>query len=334
MDGKWTIFLMVVAPIAGLLTLATAVKYVQVRRARSWLQVRGKIISAKSVSRPVRRIGSDIQEKGQDTELRNFADVAYDFEVQGKKRRGTRISIGEDLGNGDVAGQLKLYRPGTAVTVFYNPNDPNEAVLERDMPEGAFQFMGWLIAGWVACGLLAITGVEWIGRIVQGQLPNPKNAPFAVGFSLFALFTGLFARAAQKQASATAGWQQTRGRIVTSATEAFRTRPDISASSSVATGFRTQYRQRIQYSYQVAGIGYAGDRVAFGGRTSGTLASLESSMVKRYPAGSDVTVFYDPANPSQAVLERDAKHVWILWVCVAAFMAAALYFATTSGGKA
>jgi Protein of unknown function (DUF3592) len=335
MTEKWTILLIIVGPIAGLLSVATIVKYIEVRRARSWLAVPGRIVSAKAVSRPVRRVGSDAQEQGEDTELRNFADVVYEFEVQGKKRRGTRISIGEDLGNGDVAGHIKRYAPGTDVTVYYNPANLDQAVLERDLPENAFQFMAWLIAGLVACSVLAVTGVDWIASVLSGQIPNPKNMPFVMGFSLFALFTALIGRGIAKQAGATKGWSQTTGRIVSSETEKFRTRSDASGSSSkVAVGpYRTHYRQRITYAYQAGGLDYSSDRVAFGGRTSGTIASIEAGSVKRYPEGSFVTVYYDPANPSQAVLERDAQHMWVLWICVALFIAAALWFATTSGGK-
>ena len=335
MEPKWTIFLMFVGPIAGVLIVATLVKYIEVRRARSWLGVPGRIVSGKAVFRPVRRLGADSQEEGEDTEPRNFADFVYEFEVAGKRREGTRISIAEDLGNGDVAGELKRYPPGKRVTVYYNPKNMDQCVIERDMPGNAFQAMGWLIAALIACSVLAVTGVDWFAQLVSGQIPNPKNMPFVVGFSLFALFTALIGRGISKQAGATKGWAQTTGRIVSSETEKFRARTGTSGSSSkVAAGpYRTHYRQRVNYAYQVGGNDYASDRVAFGGRTSGTIASLESASVKRYQAGSKVTVYYDPANPTQAVLERDAKHMWLLWVCVALFVAAAAWFATTSAGK-
>ena len=42
-------------------------------------------------------------------------------------------------------------------------------------------------------GANSFTG--WIGR----NIPNPKNAPFVMGFVLFAVFTALFARAFQRQ---------------------------------------------------------------------------------------------------------------------------------------
>lgn len=335
MDEKWIIPLMFIGPIVGLLSFATLVKYIEVRRARSWIAVPGRILSAKSVSRAVRRAGSDVQEQGEDTELRNFADIVYEFSHAGKKYKGSRISIGEDLGNGDVAGQIKRYAPGTAVTVYANPDNPDQAVLERDFPEGAFQFMGWLITALVAGSILAVTGVGWVGRVLEGEIPNPKNTPFVIGFSLFAWFTALLGRGIAAQAGATRGWKQTAGRIVSSETEQFRTRSDTSGSSSkVSVGpYRTQHRQRISYAYQVGGIDYASDRVAFGGRTSGTVAALETRMVKKYPAGRQVTVYYDPAKPTNAVLERDAKHMWLLWTCVALFLAAAAWFATTTGGK-
>ena len=95
MEPKWTIFLMFVGPIAGVLIVATLVKYIEVQRARSWLGVPGRIVSGKAVFRPVRRLGADSQEEGEDTEPRNFADFVYEFEVAGKRREGTRISIAD-----------------------------------------------------------------------------------------------------------------------------------------------------------------------------------------------------------------------------------------------
>jgi hypothetical protein len=40
-------------------------------------------------------------------------------------------------------------------------------------------------------------------------------------------------------------------------------------------------------------------------------------VVERYPIGAQVMVFYDPQNPSDAVLERKAPAQWILWLVLA-----------------
>ena len=322
-----------VAPFIGLLAIATIVKYVQVRRARSWVAAPGRIISSKAVTRKVRRIGADPGDSAEDTEVRNFADVGYEFKVGGKKFKDSRVSIGEDLGNIEVAETLARYKTGMDVAVYYNPANPDEAVLEREPPQGAFKFMAWLLIVLAAFAVLASVGFTRLHAMISNAIPNPKNAPFVVGFGLFALFTALFARALQKQAAMAKGWPKTQGRILQSGTEQFQSRTGTGSDSGSRAGTRTMYRQRITYSYAVKGVGYTSDRVDFGARTKGTVESLESDVVKRYAPGSAVTVYYDPKNPSQAVLDPGVRMWWLLWICVAGFTAAAYWFATTTGGK-
>ncbi|MEW6030954.1 MAG: DUF3592 domain-containing protein [Chloroflexota bacterium] len=72
----------------------------------------------------------------------------------------------------------------------------------------------------------------------------------------------------------------------------------------------------VQYSYQVNGQTYAGTKLAPGPEVGGSGAP---GVVARYPAGAQVTVYYDPQNPSDAVLERNAPAQWILWLVLGIF---------------
>lgn len=68
-------------------------------------------------------------------------------------------------------------------------------------------------------------------------------------------------------------------------------------------GNRTRmYEARIRYQYQVNGATYTSDRRRFGEISSSDSGS-SSAAVERYVPGSMVTVYYDPADPSRAVLE-------------------------------
>ena len=67
----------------------------------------------------------------------------------------------------------------------------------------------------------------------------------------------------------------------------------------------------VQYSYQVGGQLYQGSKIAPGLAVGGTGAG---KVVERYPAGVQVLVFYNPQNPSDAVLETKAPAQWILWL--------------------
>ena len=72
----------------------------------------------------------------------------------------------------------------------------------------------------------------------------------------------------------------------------------------------------VQYSYQVSGQAYQGAKIAPGPEVGGTGAG---KVVARYPAGAQVMVFYNPQNPSDAVLETKAHAQWILWLILIVF---------------
>ncbi len=72
----------------------------------------------------------------------------------------------------------------------------------------------------------------------------------------------------------------------------------------------------VQYSYQVGGQMYAGTKIAPGLAVGGSGAA---GVVARYPAGAQVTVYYDPQNPSDAVLEQKAPAQFWLWVILLVF---------------
>jgi hypothetical protein len=81
----------------------------------------------------------------------------------------------------------------------------------------------------------------------------------------------------------------------------------------------------VEYGYRVGGRDYYGARVAFtpdiaGGR------ELADATVQRYPKGSPVTVHYDPANPSLAVLEPRVAFAWPTLLVALACFASAVFF--------
>ncbi len=85
----------------------------------------------------------------------------------------------------------------------------------------------------------------------------------------------------------TAVWPATRGRVIGSAVERVR---DADGEWSM--------EPRITYEYTVNGQVFRGTRVKFG------FTPKAQPTVARYPVGQEVEVFYDPAKPGEAVLER------------------------------
>lgn len=72
----------------------------------------------------------------------------------------------------------------------------------------------------------------------------------------------------------------------------------------------------VQYSYQVGGQMYQGAKIAPGMEVGGTGAG---KVVQKYPEGAQVMVFYDPNNPSDAVLEKKAHAQWLMWLLLVVF---------------
>jgi hypothetical protein len=74
----------------------------------------------------------------------------------------------------------------------------------------------------------------------------------------------------------------------------------------------TTYRAEVAYRYTVEGKEYAANRVFFGDSVATSLSGPAARRIVKYPVGSKVTVFYDPARPSTAVLEPGAS--WQNWL--------------------
>ena len=79
----------------------------------------------------------------------------------------------------------------------------------------------------------------------------------------------------------------------------------------------------MQYEYQVDTQIYQSNRLAF--QEAGYSSYKKAfKVVEAFPAGNPVWVFYDPANPRNAVLERKAHGNNFLMVAGAALVLAAI----------
>ena len=102
-------------------------------------------------------------------------------------------------------------------------------------------------------------------------------------------------RAAQSKS-----WPTVTGRVLTS-------------EVSVRLGKGPRNLANVSYTYEVDGTRYESSRIRFGqGRTR--FRSQAEELVGRYPAGSDVDVHYNPADPGVAVLDTsDAAVQSAVW---------------------
>jgi hypothetical protein len=67
------------------------------------------------------------------------------------------------------------------------------------------------------------------------------------------------------------------------------------------------YIPHVRYSYIVDGSTYTSERIDFGSRRSHNAKSGADNFLANYPVGREVDVYYDPAEPWEAVLVREAR---------------------------
>lgn len=84
------------------------------------------------------------------------------------------------------------------------------------------------------------------------------------------------------------------------------------------SGPPTNYYPQVFYQYTVNGQMYTGTRIGFGRVFYDYNTAIRK--LKPYPQGAAVIVHYDPADPSQAVLETKAMGGWIFLLIGVVFM--------------
>lgn len=101
----------------------------------------------------------------------------------------------------------------------------------------------------------------------------------------------------RKKAEAGRNWPSTQGTVTVSKV--------LENSSTNNDGHTTfNYSPGIEYRYTVAGLFFTGNKISPGSETSYGEPALVTPILEKYPAGAPVSVYYNPENPSEAVLER------------------------------
>jgi hypothetical protein len=119
------------------------------RESMHWLRTDGVIRSAQLSS-----------ESGTDGGTTYGAKVSYEYRVDGFSYVGTRICFGDyqTSEGGHARSILDRYGPGAKVPVFYDPSNPNRAVLETGVHGGVWLPLGVGSAFWIVAAFLFLKG--------------------------------------------------------------------------------------------------------------------------------------------------------------------------------
>ncbi len=312
----WIVYAIPLAFIA-LIAGAALYKYLQVRQASDWPSVMGKVVVSKSEVRKVKTF-DDNAASGRGEEERNFAKIVYEYAVDGEKLRCDRVSIGEDLGNFEVAETIAKYPVGAVVTVYFDPRHPDRAVLERDVPKGVFGCVIWMVVIGLGLTFGGLYGFNKLGELIDKASVHPDNVKATMAFGAFGTVLALVAFALQRMAAKARQWPVVQGKIVQSEVEEFRGKTDSGRP-------QTMYRSRISFAYRYDSIDYRGGNQTMGTQVVSNMQGFAKRAAAKYPVGKTVQVWVNPQNPSEATLDPSARFVWILWIAAFAVWGVAVY---------
>ena len=93
-------------------------------------------------------------------------------------------------------------------------------------------------------------------------------------------------------------WPEAPGEILSSGVRS-------ETSSSSGSRASTTYHAAVEYRYEVGGRWLEGDRISYGAYGTGE-HDRAAAIAANYPVGARVTVYYQPEDPTESVLEPGA----------------------------
>ncbi len=138
-------------------------------------------------------------------------------------------------------------------------------------------------------------------------------------FFLFVLAAGvgllIFGSRSKKKSDLSQGWPSVTGKVLASSVRESRSNED--------NGVKVAYYPDVAFQYEVAGKDYSSKNRSFGAVTPLKSQEAVLRILEQYPVDSTLLVYYDPQNPTQAVIERAADGIkWVLVLGILALIVA------------
>ncbi|MCB1058252.1 MAG: DUF3592 domain-containing protein [Acidobacteria bacterium] len=119
-------------------------------------------------------------------------------------------------------------------------------------------------------------------------------------------------------------WPMVEGRVVSTT---IRVETDVSSNTGATRAQRKRhhrYYPQVNYTWTVDGESYSGSRYTLGTTYEKFRERSDArEAAKQFPAGSAIPVYYDPKDPSQAVLDPSSSFAIYIPLLLGLFFAAA-----------
>jgi len=313
--GEFQTFILIGAAVfIGIILIATIVKLREQKIASKWPQTSGLVVQSKIEAREKRNMDGG-------TTTGNYPLVVYEYEIGEKKYTGKKISVGEEAPDFMLEETIAKYPAGITVPVYYNPANPRQAVLERDLPTDFSKGLSCILLFFIIGAAFLILGEGGVEHLLSKLTPDATNVKLVALVGCMGLFVTIFAISMELRIRATHQWPVASGQIVSSAIQEYN-------DGAANRGSKRMYRLKVVYEYQIGGRKYKSDQLTQGEKFGSASREAVGLSASKYKVGDTVQVYYNPKNPSEAVLNRNPKSRIIIWLLAVALLGLAFLIAT------
>ena len=103
-------------------------------------------------------VNSYLERRSSSDGSTNYPVVQYSYQVGGQMYQSSKLAPGPEVGGTGAGTVVARYPAGAQVLVFYDPQKPSDAVLERKAPA---QWLLWLILVIFDCSLCGVIPILW-----------------------------------------------------------------------------------------------------------------------------------------------------------------------------
>jgi len=284
----------------------------QMQAASHWDRIEG-VITVSRVDQPPSHVSDDLNDA--------TPVIRYRYRVGGQDLESDQVRIGGTALTTRVlaGGLVARYPVGARVDVHIDPNDPKNVLLEPEQQGNLTALIVFAIVfGFIAAILTAHS-------IAGHVLYTSNGAPlFVFGMPILALLGAVASVVAfvrgRRQARASLRWPTAAGTITASDVieEAIEDK-----SNDDKSFIRKTYRYQVdlRYAYQLGKRDFVGTAANWGGTAIYGLREMAEKAASRYSVGQPVTVYYDPEQPGNAVLEPESREGSLTLLIVAVLCA-------------